>query len=105
VKSTATLLGLVLLISIMASGCATLYPVGTFYTEVSVPTLVGDGDADYSKVGKATAKSYLTLIATGDASIEAAAKNGGITEIKYVDYNVKNILGVIGEYTTIVYGD
>jgi hypothetical protein len=105
VKNTITLLSLVLLICIMASGCATVYPVGSFYTEISIPSLVGDGNADYSKVGKATAKSYLALIATGDASIEAAAKNGGITDIKYVDYSVKNILGLIGEYTTIVYGD
>ncbi len=104
-KSTATLLGFVLLISIVASGCATLYPVGSFYTEVSIPSQIGSGDADYSKVGKATANSYLALIATGDASIETAAKNGGITEIKYVDYSVKNILGIIGEYTTVVYGD
>lgn len=98
-------MGFVLLISIVASGCATLYPVGSFYTEVSIPSQIGSGDADYSKVGKATANSYLALIATGDASIETAAKNGGITEIKYVDYSVKNILGIIGEYTTVVYGD
>ena len=104
-KKTITLLSLVFLVSIMASGCATLQPVGTFYTEVSLPGPIGDGSADYSKVGKAMAKSYLTLIATGDASIEAAAKNGGITDIKYVDYSVKNILGIIGEYTTVVYGD
>ena len=104
-KKTIALLSIVLLVSVMASGCATLYPVGSFYTEVAFPGPIGDGNADYSKVGKATANSYLALIATGDASIETAAKNGGITEIKYVDYSVKNILGIIGEYTTVVYGD
>jgi len=57
------------------------------------------------KVGTATATSILGLIATGDASIEAATRNGGITKVKYVDYSVKNILGLFGEYTTTVYGD
>ncbi len=104
-KRKISLLSLVLIASIMVSGCATLYPVGSFYSEVAFPAAVGNGDADYSKVGKATANSYLALIATGDCSIATAAKNGGITEIKYVDYDVKNILGIIGEYTTVVYGD
>ena len=95
------LLGLVL----FASGCATALPAGSLYTEVSFPGGVGSGDTDYSKVGKATSKSYFALIAVGDSSIETAAKEGGITNIKYVDYKTKNILGFIGEYTTYVYGD
>ena len=58
-----------------------------------------------SKVGKATATSVLGLVATGDSSIKTAAANGGITKIKYVDYEVENILGIYGKYTTVVYGD
>ena len=67
---------------------------------------MGDGkDLKYSKVGVAECTSILALVATGDASIEAAAKNGNIKEIKYVDWHVENILGVYGKYTTTVYGD
>lgn len=99
------LLFAVLLVGASVSGCATAIPAGAFYTEVGFPGGVGSGDMSYSKVGKATSSSYFALIATGDASIEAAAKNGGITKIKWVDYKTKNILGFIGEYTTYVYGD
>lgn len=100
------LVGLVLATVLLLSGCATMYPVGALYTEVSVPNLMGDGkDISYSKVGVAKATSVLTLVATGDASVKAAAANGGIKTIKYVDYQAKNILGIYGEYTTTVYGD
>lgn len=57
------------------------------------------------KTGAATATSILGIVATGDASIEAAAKNGGITRIHHVDHHSKNILGFYSEFTTIVYGE
>ncbi len=57
------------------------------------------------KTGAATATSILGIVATGDASIEAAAKNAGITRIHHVDHHTKNILGFYAEFTTIVYGE
>ncbi len=88
------------------SGCATLYPVGSLYTEVKLPSTMGDGkDVSYNKVGVAKATSILAIIAIGDASIQAAVKAGNIKTIKYVDGSAKNILGIYGEYTTTVYGD
>ncbi|MBL8013816.1 MAG: TRL-like family protein [Candidatus Omnitrophica bacterium] len=96
----------VVVLAAFLGGCATLAPVGMLYTKVNVPMQMGDGkDITYSKVGQASANSYFSLIATGDASVDAAAKNGNIKTIKYVDYHVENILGVIGTYTTTVYGD
>ncbi len=86
-------------------GCASYYPMGMLVTQVQGPMAAGPGSVKYSKVGKATAQSVLGLVATGDASIQTAAKNGGIKKIKYVDYHVENILGIIGKYTTVVYGD
>ncbi len=88
-----------------ASGCATAIPAGALYTDVSFPGGVGNGDVAYSKVGQAACNSFFGLIALGDASIETAAANGGITKIKFVDYKSSNILGIIGTYTTYVYGD
>lgn len=87
------------------SGCATPYPYGAIYTEIKSPIAAGQGDLTYSKVGTAKSTSILGIVATGDASIKAAATNGGISKIKYVDYDAKNILGIFGEYTTTVYGD
>ena len=57
------------------------------------------------KVGKSQCKSYLGLVTQGDASIEAAKKNGGITKVVSVDWKAKSILGLVGEYECIVYGE
>ena len=86
------------------SGCATAFPVGMLYTELKLPINVGS-NAKNMKVGTSECMSVLGLVATGDASIEAAMKNGGITKINHVDWEVKNILGVIGNYKVTVYGE
>ena len=96
---------LVLFVAVMLAGCATPFPMGAIYTEVKAPVALGDGALSYSKVGTSKATSVLGLVATGDCSIKAAAANGGIKNIKYVDYDAKNILGIYGEYTTTAYGD
>ncbi len=96
---------LVLFVAVMLNGCASMLPNGMIYTEVKAPVGVGDGAISYSKVGTSKATSVLSLVATGDCSIKAAAANGGIKNIKYVDYDAKSWFGVYGEYTTTVYGD
>ncbi len=100
-----SLLVLVLFVAVILNGCATPYPLGMIYTEVKAPVGAGDGAIAYSKVGTSKATSVLGLVATGDCSIKTAAANAGIRNIKYVDYDAKNILGIFGEYTTTVYGD
>jgi hypothetical protein len=104
-KKWTVLLALIAVTGIMLSGCATPYPMGMVYTEIKSPAGVGDGGVSYSKVGVSKATSILAIVATGDASIKAAIENGGITKIKFVEYESKNILGLYGEYTTRVYGD
>jgi len=94
----------VLLSSLLLAGCATQIPLGVALTDNTLPLQVGDHSSG-TKVGTATSKSYLGLIAVGDASLETACKNGGITKISHVDWKVKNILGFIGEYTITVYGE
>lgn len=92
------------LFALVLSGCATYMPAGALYVGAKGGIAAADSTS-YSKVGKSQATSVLGLVATGDASIQTAARNGGITKIKYVDYEVENILGIYGKYTTIVYGD
>jgi hypothetical protein len=55
-------------------------------------------------VGRAEAWGIL-VYATGDASISAAATNGGINRIHHVDDETMNILGIYAKYVTIVYGE
>lgn len=44
-------------------------------------------------------------VAFDDASIQKAAKNGGLSKIYYADYEAKSVLGVFGMFTTKVYGE
>lgn len=87
------------------SGCASPYPVGVIYSEFKSPLAVTSNNGTALKVGTAECESYFGLIATGDASIEAAKKSVGITKVYHVDWQVKNVLGVIGKYKVTVYGE
>lgn len=77
--------------------------VGVVYTDISAP--MASTCACGSKVGKATSTTYLALWAEGDASIDAAKKNGGITTVSSVDVKVDSILGIITTFTTTVRGN
>lgn len=90
----------------LLSGCAMVQsPVfATLYTDVKAPLAV-TGNSGASKVGTAEANSILGIVATGDASIDAAAKSAGITKIHHVDYEAKNILGFYATFTVYVYGE
>jgi len=92
------LLGVVL----MLAGCASFWPGGAIYIEGKLGTQAGSGAAD--KTGRACMTSILGLVATGDASIEAAKAAGGIKEVVNMNYEVKNILGIYGEYCLVVKG-
>ena len=77
---------------------------GLVYTDVSKPLMATT--ATGSKVGTATSTNYLSLYATGDASIDAAKKNGGITTVSSVDEKVHSTYGgLITTYTTTVRGE
>lgn len=89
---------------VLLGGCAGVTPMnGSLYTNLSGPVAVGDASGA-SKMGTSKATAIIG-IATGDASIETAMKNGGITKVHHVDSQVKNILGIFAQYTTVVYGE
>ena len=95
------------LILIFHNGCAAVVqsPVtGFVYTNLKYGLEVGT-NAKSTKVGTAECKSFLGIVATGDASIKAACQNAGITKIHHVDVQVKSILGFFATYTIIVYGE
>lgn len=80
---------------------------GCLYTHVLTPydtnldkTVLGQ------KTGKASMQSVLGLVAWGDASTAAAAKQGGITTVNHMDKEIFiYVFGIYTESTTIVYGD
>ena len=63
-----------------------------------------DNSVKPAKVGEATA-SGIILFTEGDCSIKAAMENGGIKKIHHIDYKTRNILGIVGSQTTLVYGE
>ncbi len=89
----------------MFASCASVDVRGNLLTKVKLPVTVGSAKAKTSKIGVSTCVTYLGMIAQGDASIAAACANGGITEIAYVDWEADSLLGLIGNYKCIVYGN
>jgi hypothetical protein len=90
----------------LVTGCATSnrQPVtGFLYSDVAATENVTD-NAAAPKMGEACAQSILGWFATGDASMEAARKAGGITSVSYVDNYTSSILGVYAKYCLRVHG-
>jgi len=86
------------------TGCATSMPIGSLYTELKLPVTATGESVKGPKVWTAECMSVLGLVATGDASVAAAMRNGGITKVSHIDWEAKNILGIIGNYKVVVYG-
>jgi len=89
----------------LLSGCASGQPTGLWVSEYTIPNGVGT-DVSGLKKGESSCKSYCGLVALGDASIEAAKKNGNIKTVSHVDKKVDTVfpLGIKTVYTTQVYG-
>jgi hypothetical protein len=98
-------LALVLSCVVVLSGCTAAHGPAVAPLTINMKGPVSAGPAMTSpKVGRAEAWGIL-LFATGDASIEAAANNGGIKRIHHVDQETFNILWLYARYTTIVHGE
>ncbi len=115
----------------MMTGCIPgFYTVGTLYTSVKTPAgavaYYGPTANQAAKVSKVTATRILIPIPlfiltktnsrvpkfkkiveifTGDASLEAAMKQVGITKVHHIDQEVTSILGLWSTYTIYVYGE
>lgn len=91
--------------AMLVSGCASTQPMGNLYTDVKLPVDAEQGAGSAQSMGSTSCTSILSLVATGDCSIEAAKKNGNISEVTHVDWEAKNYLGLYGKYTLTVYGN
>ena len=77
---------------------------GSTFNETRYGNIATD-ESGATKEGKACGTSILGAVAQGDASIAAAKANGGITKVSSVDHYAKNVLGIFGEWCTIVKGN
>ena len=105
-KKLIVTISIILMVSLF-SGCGAYVAspaTGFLYTDVQAPLAVTSNEGS-SKVGTGEIQSILGLVATGDASIQTAAESAGITKIHHVDYESKSILGIIGTFRVVVYGE
>lgn len=92
-------------------------PQGLFYTHLKAPISLEATDFG-AKRGTATSEQIglpplpfyglqtgLDLFAWGDASLQAAAAAGGITEVEHVDYELTVVLFFYRRFTIEVYGN
>jgi len=99
-NTTIALAGCALLLSACATG---LSPAGVgLFTDVKGPITATDFSG--TKQGEACASTTIGLFISGDASIEAAKKAGGISKVAAVDYHTKGYYPFIGTTCTIVTG-
>jgi len=99
----------------VSAGCASnVYPGGptigaSLYQDVVDPAqnlAVATNAATGMKRGESSSMAVLGVVAIGDAGLEAAMKNGGITKVHHVDHESMLVLyGVYVKATTIVYGE
>ena len=97
-----------LISSMTLIGCAGPYSPGFIFSDINIPACSPDDSSGLqpgSKTGTSEMVNYIGWIATGDASIQAAAKNGGIIKIKTVDVHYTTILGIVNTTTTTVTGE
>jgi TRL (tRNA-associated locus)-like protein len=88
-------------------GCAyALAPVSSgIYGKVSGPVSATSNTGPATKTGRACANSVLGIVASGDASIEAAKRAGNITTVHTVDFESTNVLFLYASFCTVVHGN
>ena len=105
----ALVFGALLLVGIFVCSCVQVpSPLpGLVYANISSPSYydAGSNSGPGPKIGSAKAATYMALWATGDASVAAACKDGGISKIYTVDQKYKNVMMLYGTFETIVTGE
>jgi hypothetical protein len=78
---------------------STFFLIDHFYQKVATEAV------NFDKMGEATCKSVLGLVAWGECSIDEAMKNGQLTKIHHVDQLTMSIAFIYSEYTVKAYGE
>jgi len=95
---------------------AVIPPLGIVYTKVRAQVTAGTPGAVGSRRGESSVIQLATpplpgiappvpLVAWGHASMEAAAKDGGIESVSHMDYELTTVLMVWRRFKLIAYGE
>jgi hypothetical protein len=91
--------------AVLLSGCQAPYSGGFIYNNYNAPVDVRDNTTACDKRGESSMVNILGYFAVGDAGVEAAKANGGVTKVGNVDVNFQSLLGIFGKTTTVVCGE
>ena len=97
-------------LAMIVIGCGGFgYPTGSIYTGTQVPSGINRNETSGAgktgdKAGEACATGILNLAAFGDASMDAAKKAGGVSDVHSVEFHQTNILGIYTQGCTVVHG-
>ena len=96
-------------LAVIILGCGAGYPSGSLYTGTQTPHGLNRGEVSGpgksgDKHGEACATGILGAVAFGDASLDAAKKAGGVTEVHSTEFHYTNILGIYIQGCTEVHG-
>lgn len=100
--------GLLVSFGLLFVGCSSVVSpaTGAFYTGTKSALIATEVVIDEKKKKIGESECIVILgFATGDCSIEAAAKKAGIKKIYYVDSESLNVLGIFAKYKIIVTGE
>lgn len=92
------------LMSVLLVGCASVGPTGGGIYHNIKYGVDATPAKEATKKGEACQTSVLGLVASGDASIDTAKKNGSITEVSSVDASSTSVLFFYNTFCTIVTG-
>jgi hypothetical protein len=98
------------ILAMLLSGCVTSSPVvgglytGTTHSGVGTGGIV-DNKVKADKVGTSICTSILGMFAYGDCSVDAAKKNGNISDVNSVSHDSTRYFLFFSSYSTIVKGE
>ena len=94
-----------------ANSCAlipTIAGVG-LYSKIEQPAVQlavsTDPGAKWDKQGKSKCDNILGLVVMGNCGVDEAIRDGSISKVHHIDFEIVNILGLYSSITTIVYGE
>ncbi len=113
IQATLLYLAFVVLPGCMQIRAPVRLPMGGLFTSHTAPLTVNlhETPALPIAIGKASTTVVVIPIfgrwdfAFGDATIDQAAENGGLSTVYYADYKLTSVLGIFGRFETIVYGE
>lgn len=97
-------------LSLILTGCMRSPVIPPFayagFNNTTAPVdITFQGESIGDRTGESSARSILGLFSWGDASIEAAARNGNLQQVEQIDCEITSVVfGIYQEYTTVVSG-